>query len=103
MAQADAAGFDPRLAWPLAAFLAVLFVLPLLLLAGTDDTTVNPRNTLSLAARVNAAGGAAEADLVPGVGHIGIVTAFAPLFRHRAAVLDRVWMFVQRHGAVAGP
>ena len=76
---------------------------PLLLLAGTDDTTVNPRNTLSLAARVNAAGGAAEADLVPGVGHIGIVTAFAPLFRHRAAVLDRVWMFVQRHGAVAGP
>lgn len=39
MAQADAAGFDPRLAWPLAAFLAVLFVLPLLLLAGLSLQT----------------------------------------------------------------
>lgn len=38
-AQADAAGFDPRLAWPLAAFLAVLFVLPLLLLAGLSLQT----------------------------------------------------------------
>ncbi len=38
-AQADAAGFNPRLAWPLAAFLAVLFVLPLLLLAGLSLQT----------------------------------------------------------------
>lgn len=75
----------------------------LLLLAGADDTTVNPRNTLSLAARVRAAGGAAEAGIVPGVGHIGIITAFAPLFRRRAAVLDQVWAFVQRHGATAKP
>ena len=75
---------------------------PLLLLAGTDDTTVNPRNTLSLAERVRSAGGMAESGLLPGIGHIGIVTAFAPLFRYRAPVLDRVWDFVQRHGAVAG-
>jgi len=37
--RADAAGFDPRLAWPLGAFLAALFALPLLLLAGLSLQT----------------------------------------------------------------
>lgn len=69
---------------------------PLLLLAGDADTTVNPRNTLSLAAKVRAAGGPVEARLLPGIGHIGIVTAFAPLFRSRAPVLDDVWAFVEQ-------
>ena len=70
---------------------------PLLLLAGGADTTVRPRNTISLAERVRAAGGPVESKLYPGVGHIGIVTAFAPLFRGRAPVLDDVWDFIQRH------
>ncbi len=35
----DAAGFDPRLAWPLGAFLALLFALPLALLAGLSLQT----------------------------------------------------------------
>jgi acetyl esterase/lipase len=72
---------------------------PLLLLAGDADTTVNPRNTLSLAAKVRAAGGAAESRILPGIGHIGIITAFAPLFRGRALVLDDVWGFIVRQGA----
>ncbi len=69
---------------------------PLLLLAGTDDTTVKPRNTVSLAAKVRAAGGVAEDRLYPGLGHIGIITAFAPLFQRRAPVLDDVWAFIAR-------
>ncbi len=73
---------------------------PMLLMAGTDDTTVNPLNTASLAEKVRAAGGPVEARALPGIGHIGIVTAFAPLFRKRAAVLDEVWAFIQRHGPV---
>jgi len=72
---------------------------PLLLLAGDADTTVNPRNTLSLAAKVRAAGGAAESRILPGIGHIGIITAFAPLFRGRTPVLDEVWDFIVRQGA----
>ncbi len=72
---------------------------PLLLLAGDADTTVNPRNTPSLAAKVRAAGGAAEDRILPGIGHIGIITAFAPLFRGRAPVLDDVWDFIVRRGA----
>ena len=67
---------------------------PLLLLAGADDTTVNPRNTLSLAQKVQAAGGTVTARILPGVGHIGIVTAFAPLFRGRAPVLEQVLTFI---------
>ncbi len=69
---------------------------PLLLLAGDADTTVRPANTRSLAARVNAAGGMAQSRIYPGVGHVGIITAFAPLFSNRAPVLDDVWRFIQQ-------
>lgn len=70
---------------------------PLLLLAGDADTTVRPRNTESLAAKVAAAGGKVESKLYPGLGHIGIITAFAPLLEGRAPVLDDVWAFIQQH------
>jgi acetyl esterase/lipase len=79
---------------------------PLLLLAGSDDTTVLPRNTLRLAAKVRAAGGAAEDRLYPGIGHVGLVTAFAPVFSWRAPVLGDVWAFVaahRRHAATPPP
>ncbi len=67
---------------------------PLLLLAGDADQRVRPRNTRSLAARVAAAGGPVQSRIYPGLGHIGIVTAFTPLFRWRAPVLDDVWRFI---------
>ncbi|KQT85917.1 alpha/beta hydrolase [Aurantimonas sp. Leaf443] len=50
---------------------------PMLLIAGEADTTVNPKNTRSLAARVTAEGGQARVLLRPGVDHVGAVTAFA--------------------------
>lgn len=70
---------------------------PMFLAAGTDDTTVKPRNTESLAARIRARGGRVESKLYPGLGHIGILTAFAPLFESRAPVLDDVWSFIAAH------
>ncbi len=69
---------------------------PLLLLHGDADTTVRPRNTESLAARIQAAGGLVSTRIYPGVAHIGIITAFAPLFRSKAPVLDDAWTFIQR-------
>jgi acetyl esterase/lipase len=69
---------------------------PLLLLAGSDDRTVKPRNTLALAARIRGAGGPVEARILPGIGHIGLILAFAPLFRGKAPVLDLVWDFCGR-------
>lgn len=67
---------------------------PMLLLAGDADTTVQARNTSSLAARIGELGGPVESRVYPGVGHIGIVTAFAPLFQGNAPVLDDVWRFI---------
>ncbi len=68
---------------------------PMLLLHGDADTVVQPRNTAALAAKLRAAGGAVETRLYPGIGHVGLVTAFAPLFQSRAPVLDDVWSFIQ--------
>ena len=74
---------------------------PLLLLAGDADRRVRPANTRSLAARVAAAGGPVQSRVYPGLGHLGIVLALAPLFRWRAPVLDDVWRFIaaQRPGS----
>ena len=69
---------------------------PLLLLHGDADTTVRPRNTESLLRRVQQAGGTVEAKTYPGLAHIGIVIAFAPLFASKAPVLDDVWSFIER-------
>ena len=72
---------------------------PMLLLAGSADTTVRPRNSLSLAARVNQAGGHAEVKIIPGLGHVGLITAIAPAFQWRAPVLADVQQFIAAHPA----
>lgn len=74
---------------------------PMLLLTGDADTTVRPRNTQALAARIRQGGGPVEARTYPGIGHIGIITAFAPLFSGRAPVLDDVWAFIIAHRSPA--
>lgn len=61
---------------------------PLLLLHGTDDGTVLPRNSQRLAAAVNAAGGQATVKLYDGVGHVRIVGALQYRLRFLAPVLD---------------
>lgn len=71
---------------------------PMLLLHGLDDTTVYPRNTRSLAAKLSSAGAFVEAKYYPGIGHAGIVTAFAPPFRSNAPVLDDIDRFLKAHG-----
>ena len=69
---------------------------PMLLLAGAEDDTVRPGNTTSLASHAQAAGNTVEARILPGIGHVGLVSAFAPLFQRRAPVLDLVSAFVLR-------
>ncbi len=70
---------------------------PMLLLAGADDTTVYPRNTISLAARITSKGGAVQSHIYPGLGHIGLITAIAPIFQGRAPVLAAVTDFISTH------
>jgi acetyl esterase/lipase len=76
---------------------------PALLLYGTADTVVLPRNSEALAARLRAGGVAVDSRAYPKLGHVGIVLALARPFRDRAPVLDDVSTFVRRvtHGITA--
>jgi acetyl esterase/lipase len=67
---------------------------PMLLLAGDEDSTVYPRNTTALAARIRAAGGPVADKIYPGLAHVGIVLSIAPLFQFRAPVLDDMSRFL---------
>ncbi|WP_426958848.1 alpha/beta hydrolase [Muricoccus radiodurans] len=55
----------------------LLGVPPLLLLHGTDDTTVRPEQTRRLATRARAQGVPVQERLYPGVGHIGILASIS--------------------------
>jgi acetyl esterase/lipase len=54
---------------------------PMLLLAGAADTTVLPRNTVRLAARIRAAGGPVHSRIYPGIDHKEIIGAMGVPFR----------------------
>ncbi len=60
---------------------------PMLLLHGANDTLVRQRNSISLNAKLNAAGGKATLKIYPNTDHIEIVTALAVPFRGKAPVL----------------
>ena len=70
---------------------------PVLLLTGSDDHQVRPRNTKALADRLRASDGTVDVITYPGLGHIGLITAIAPAFSWRAPVLRDVMSFVQSH------
>ena len=61
---------------------------------GRDDDTVYPLNTQQLAAKAREAGGTVREVYYDGVGHIGLMGAFARPFRRRAPVLDDNAAFV---------
>lgn len=69
---------------------------PMLLIAGTDDETVDPGNTTRLAARIRSQGGAVTEKHYPGVGHIKLVGALAAPLRFLAPTLDDVTAFLDR-------
>jgi acetyl esterase/lipase len=56
---------------------------PMLLLVGTADKTVWPRNTYNLAAKIKAAGGPVQMVEYPGWGHVDIVAKLAKPLRDR--------------------
>lgn len=70
---------------------------PMLLAAGTGDTTVLPRNTTRLAARIRAAGGTVEERMYEDVGHVGMVARLAPVVRRFSPLLDEVDRFLRQH------
>jgi len=72
---------------------------PMLLLAGRDDFTVDPGNTLRLAKRLRAAGAMVESRLYPMIGHKTLIAAFSGALSFLAPVRQATLRFVAAHGA----
>lgn len=70
---------------------------PMLLLTGDADTTVQPRNSRSLGAKLDAAGQTVQVKVYPGVDHAGILLAISRPLRDRAPVIEDVVGFFDRH------
>lgn len=66
----------------------------MLLATGDADTTVYPRNTVSLSAKLKASGASVTVRHYPGVGHIGIMLALSLPLRGTAPVLDDITKFI---------
>lgn len=66
-----------------------------LLLHGADDGTVAPINTEEMADALKSRGAAVEADILPGLGHAGLVAAIAPTLRGEARVFERMLDFLR--------
>jgi len=88
--------FGPERDWP--ASQPINFATPgaprMLLATGADDSTVLPRNTQRLAARLRDTGNAVQTIAYPGIGHQEIIGAFEPTLRFLAPVREDVLRFV---------
>lgn len=73
---------------------------PLFLAAGGSDTVVDPGNTTRLAAAVTAKGGEVQAQIYPGIGHVGAVLALVGPYRRKAPVLDQMLAFMKISPAI---
>ena len=70
---------------------------PMLLVAGSDDGTVDPGNSDRMAAKLRANGGTARVIKYPGTGHIGIILSLAPGFRGRTTLRQDMQDFINAH------
>lgn len=74
---------------------------PMLLLHGSTDRTVLPRNSRALAERLGAAGADARYRPLEGVGHSLILLALSEPFRSRAPVVEAILGFIDGLGPAA--
>jgi acetyl esterase/lipase len=72
---------------------------PMFLAHGKGDDTVSIWNAQTLTAAARGAGGHVTEAYYEGIGHLGIMAAFARPFRSRAPVLRDVVDFIRTHGA----
>jgi acetyl esterase/lipase len=70
---------------------------PMLLLAGADESAEVLVSHSKLAAHLRDHGNEAQEIIYPGIGHMGIMLALAPGFRHRAPLQEDIARFVATH------
>lgn len=68
---------------------------PILLLTGTEDTSVKPRNSRVLAGAIAAKGGTAEKEEFAGMSHAGIIMALSKPFAQGGKVTDPIVRFIE--------
>ncbi|MGI9501365.1 MAG: alpha/beta hydrolase [Geminicoccaceae bacterium] len=68
----------------------------MLLLTGTEEQTVLPRNSQRLGDLINDVGGDAHVRIYERIGHIGIILALASPFRWLAPTLEDIVAFIER-------
>jgi acetyl esterase/lipase len=73
---------------------------PFLILHGSADTTVFPRNAVALDKALRGAGGQSTLRIYGGVSHTGIMLAIAKPFRRRTPVLDDAAAFMLSKKAI---
>jgi acetyl esterase/lipase len=76
---------------------------PMMLVTGTEDTTVRPKNARNLGAKLKALGAMIEVKEYLGLGHEDIVMALSLPFRSKATVLDDSVAFLNAHLAKIAP
>ena len=70
---------------------------PMMLVTGTADTTVRPKNARNLFKRLTEAGAVVVEKEYPGLGHEDVVMALSLPFRRKAPVLDDSSAFLMVH------
>lgn len=70
---------------------------PMLLMTGSRDPDVLPRNTINFSAKLRTYGNEVEELIFPNVEHIGIILALADGFRSNAPVLDSIDRFILKN------
>lgn len=73
---------------------------PMLLMQGTADTIVRPRNSERLAAALTQAGATVKLKLYPGKSHIDTIKSLSPLFRGTTSALADSIAFFNAHDGV---
>lgn len=76
---------------------------PMLLLTGTDDTTVKPRNTRALAAALEERGGSVEARYYEGLDHSDVLVRLASPWRRQPGLRDDILQFLARTAQASVP
>jgi acetyl esterase/lipase len=70
---------------------------PMFLATGTDDDTVEPRNSTAMAARLKSFGSPVEVKQYAGVGHIGLLLSLVRPFRQRTTLRGDMADFIRAH------
>lgn len=72
---------------------------PMLLMQGSADKVVQPRNATSLAAAMKREGESAEVKMFPNIGHAAILLSMSRPFRGKAPVIDDAVAFISAHSS----